>query len=208
MLSLNVCHLHFKVSFQVIIENPEWQCSMLCKIGKGSQAVKEYLQNCMWCTLTCFEFFTPFPQNTPSWVSLSFATNFSIFSHVPYYSNRSKSRELLSKFCTFLSSNVWACFLFCGGFFCLFGCCLLSLFLFLFVVGLFFWFWGSFSKEALANAKTVELFFLNSSHYCKTQWRVISVKAFLIFWDRQIAANLKAVMFETTTFTDMTSSLL
>lgn len=178
MLSLNVCHLHFKVNFQVAAVNPQWQCSVLYKVGTDSEISKGIFKTVCDAYWHVWNFLLHFLR-IPSWVSLSFAKNFWIFSHVPHHSNWSKTRELLRKFCTFFSSNVL-------GFVCL---CLFQ--------GLFFWRDGELvgwfvflSKETLANAKTAELFFLNSSYHCKTQWRIISVKAFYHFlrqancWER------------------------
>lgn len=121
MLSLNVCHLHFKVNFQVTAVNPQWQCSVLYKVGTGSEIATGIFKTVCDAYWHVWNFLLHFLR-IPSWVSLSFATNFWIFSHVPHHSNWSKTRELLRKFCTFFSSNVL-------GF----------VFVYLFVSGLVFW---------------------------------------------------------------------
>lgn len=79
----------------------------------------------------------------------------------------------------FIFSSSFYLILFWGGFFLFwFFCC--WFFVGVFCFGFFFCGFLVFflSKEALANAKTDELFFLNSSHHCKTQWRIMSVEAF------------------------------
>lgn len=113
-LSFNVCHFHFKVNFQVTAVNPEWQCSVLCKVGTGSETAKGIFKTACDASWHVGNFLLHLLR-IPSWVSLSFAKNFWILSHVPHHSNWSKTRELLSKFCTFFNSNVLG-WLFCGGF--------------------------------------------------------------------------------------------
>lgn len=154
MLSLNVCHLHFQVNFQVIAVNPEWQCSVLYKVGTGSETAKGIFRTVCDAYWHVWNFLLHFLRK-PRWVSLSFAKNFSIFSHVLYHSNWSKTREVLSKFCTFFSSSVMACFLFGGGIFlgCFLRFCLFVRFLFWFVFFflrgevVFFGFVGFFQKN-------------------------------------------------------------
>lgn len=173
MLSFNVCHFHFKVNFQVTVVNPEWQCSMLCKVGTGSETAKGIFKTACDASWHVWNFLLHLLR-IPSWVSLSFAKNFWILSHVLHHYNWSETRKLLSKFCTFFNSNVLG-WLFCFVVVVLWGFFVLLLEVFWW----FFWFFVLFfSKEALANAKTDELFFLNSSHHCKTHWRIMSVKAF------------------------------
>lgn len=172
MLSFNVCHFHFKVHFQVTAVNPEWQCSVLCKVGTGSETAKGISKTVCDASWHIWNFLLHLLRK-PSWISFSFAKNFWILSHVPHHSNWSKTKELLSTFCAFFNSSVlrWVFFV--------------LVFLLLIFCGVFL-FWGFFcgflvfflSKEALANAKTDELFFLNNSHHCKTQWRIMSVEAF------------------------------
>lgn len=124
MLSFNVCHFHFKVHFQVTAVNPEWQCSVLCKVGTGSETAKGISKTVCDASWHIWNFLLHLLRK-PSWISFSFPKNFWILSHVPHHSNWSKTKELLSKFCAFFNSSVlgWVFFvlvflllMFCGGF--------------------------------------------------------------------------------------------
>lgn len=139
MLSFNVCHFHFKVHFQVTAVNPEWQCSVLCKVGTGSETAKGISKTVCDASWHIWNFLLHLLRK-PSWISFSFPKNFWILSHVPHHSNWSKTKELLSKFCAFFNSSVLGWGFFCFGFFVvdvLWGFFVLGFF---FVVFLFFFF--------------------------------------------------------------------